>query len=320
MSNWTFSTTPPDDWEIRCNEHNSLFHTEAWQEVLHQGFKLETLYLWDKNGLSAFTITVFIIGPFRIAYLGFPVGRNIEGKLLKEDILIQIKKMNLPVHLLKIQTDTLMPQALGQLKYQVVLETCIHDLPNWQLKKSLRQNIRRFHKNNIAIKDIAFTNEKAKSLFSIYKETVIRNKGVVRYNAAYFKATLRLSIYKQNCRCLGVYMEEKLLGFIIIVLDKETGFYLHGASDRNFHKYGVSDILLSTAIHWAQEKNMKKFNLLASPSHQKNLIWYKEKFGGETQPKYIYELHFNIIYARLFKFLLWLKDKLQKLSNSFSTF
>ena len=74
MSRYVLSRNPPDGWDRICDSGDRLFPSTAWQQLLEDGFGCVTVYAWDASQHSGATFSLFRAGPFRVAYLGFPVG------------------------------------------------------------------------------------------------------------------------------------------------------------------------------------------------------------------------------------------------------
>lgn len=74
MSLFQFSPDPPAHWAQHCAEHRALFHTSAWQRVIEAAFGSVSIYGWHAAARIGLAISEFRAGPFRIGYLGFPVG------------------------------------------------------------------------------------------------------------------------------------------------------------------------------------------------------------------------------------------------------
>lgn len=122
-----------------------------------------------------------------------------------------------------------------------------------------------------------------------------------------------MSNKRSNLRCLLAFLNEKIIGFVVVGCHGETAYYLHGAMDPTFRKHCTSDRLLFEAIVWAKEKGMNCFNLMSSPSSQPTLIRYKEKWGGVTRGHKVYELPIKPLTVQAFKGSMWCYTHFNKL-------
>ena len=82
MSDYVFTLTPPQYWDSLCLESDDLFNRVEWHNVLSRGFGCETIYGWDRENRSGMSITIFKAGPFKVGYIGFPVGGMLGKELL----------------------------------------------------------------------------------------------------------------------------------------------------------------------------------------------------------------------------------------------
>lgn len=317
MKQWISSETIPEDWEQRCLKYNSLFHSPSWQHVLQLGFGNQTLYIWNETSNASLTATIFKTGPFRIAYVGFPVGGLVDGSAFQKAQIDDLKQACLQVHLLRFPTSSLTPAHLD-LSCQCAPETAISDLAGWRIEglSNIRRNVNKAQNSGLVIQDLSDAHDHT-ILYQLYKETVLSHGGSLRYTKAYFKALLYLSTNESRLRCIGAFKDGRIVGFLVSALHNTTGYYLHGASEPAFRCYRISDLLMYEAIRWAQNQNMACFNLMASPPGQPGLIRFKEKFGAETRIQSTYELVLNPLYANSFKMILNLQKKVK---NSFRKF
>lgn len=306
VSTLCYSATPPADWPERCAAGGSLFHSTDWQDVLQRGFRCQPLYLWDEGGGSAFALSVFRAGPFRLGYLGFPVGGTIAGPLTAA-VVSAVRDLRLPVDLLRIPVSGF-SEPVGELALPKVSspETVVSDLASWRAD-ALPKLTRDLKKARHTAYDIRSPDavSGAEQIYRLYHDTVRARGGDLRYTPAYFQALLELVGRDARLSCIAAYQQQAMAGFVVVALDAGTGYYLHGATAVFARTTGISDLLVHAALEWAQKQGMASFSLMASPSAQPGLIRYKEKFGGTTRLQHTYELPVNGISTRVFKAAVW---------------
>ena len=288
-------------WEACCAAQNSLFHSSAWLSVLQRGFKCHPLYVWEDHGDTAFSISVFKAGPFRVGYLGFPVGGPLIGQLTSEH-LEALCRLRLPLDLLRLPVSGFGTELETGLGFVTAPETQILNLQGWcsgQMAK-LRRDLNKARRAGFALADIVHLTD-ADEMYRQYCGVVESHSGIPRYPLDYFRNLVRAAQTGTVLRCIGAYDANTLAGFAVVAVDQRHGYYLHGAATVGAKRSGVSDLLVHASIEWAQQHGMEHFSLMSSPASQPGLIRYKEKFGATTRTHRTYELPINPFRTRLYK-------------------
>ena len=298
---------PNDSWDYLCRKNNNLFHSTGWQQSLNFAFPSETLYVLNDEEENSIAITIFKAGPFRIGYVGFPVGGAISGVHFSETEFRELLSLDFPTRLdfLRIPVSPFMTTMSLNLSYSKTYETAIIDLQEWdkaRLSKSVRSSIRRAEKSGIKVIDIG--DDDARILYKLYCDTVKRHHGALRYNEKYFHRLAQLSLKIENMRIMVAMYEGIIIGFIIVVLNNNTAYYLHGAIEQEYKRFCASDLLLYAAIQWAKSAKMDVFNLMTSPVDQPTLVRYKEKWKGITRIHKTYEMDIMPLNSKLFRIIM----------------
>jgi len=296
MSGFVFTLDPPDHWDELCSRHKALFHSAAWQSVLSQAFGSQTMYGWNANAQTGVAITIFKIGPFRVGYIGFPIGGAIGASPIEPSMVLGWKSAYFPakLHCLRFAVSAFdNPMALD-LPCKKTPETAILRLQQWKITNlpKLRRDVKKASSTGLQIVD-AQSPAQGNILYPLYHDTVRRHGGKLRYNAGYFSSLISLAQGHPGLRCLLAILGEEVVGFLIVVLHARTAYYLHGAANPSLKQLSPSDVLLHEAINWAQDKDMDCFNMMPSPSHQTSLVRYKEKWGGTTFDQCTYDIPFH---------------------------
>jgi hypothetical protein len=299
-------TEPPPEWTELCRARRSLFHTPAWQTLLARSFKTVPLYALGPDMVEPFALTVFSAGPFRIGYVGFPTGGLMGATPLTAAMVDKLATAlsTQKVDLLRLVASPFQEPLLLDYPYEETWETTVPDLSTWQesrLASGVRRDIRKARKTNMVIEE---ANPSAASFIAhLYRDTVLRHQGTLRYNLNYFRHLLEIAHDLSGLRCWLAVVESQPAAFLTAVREGETVFYLHGAMDREYRQYQPSDLLLFTAIHWAKEEGASQFNMMSSPLNQPSLVRYKEKWGGLTRKQRTYDLPLRPAAAHLFRWL-----------------
>jgi len=306
MTRLNVSTSQPQEWIELSRESDALFGTRPWQMLLERSFGCRTIYVYNKA--TGFAISVFRAGPFKIGYLGFPVGGGIGvSPSLSSfiDALCIARLRGMPV-CLRIPVSTFAQQADLDFPYQSNPETVIGNLQEWRpelISKKLRRDVRKSERSELIVSEAAEPRVGDK-LYEMYSRTVKRRGGAIRYNAAYFRELIKLAKVQPRLRVLIAEDGTEIAGFVVIARHGNTAYYLHGGANPMYQRFSPSDLLLNSAIHRAQQEGSQHFNLMASPSSQPSLVRYKEKWGGITRELKTYTLPLRPSY-RLFKTAEW---------------
>ncbi|MCA9972964.1 MAG: GNAT family N-acetyltransferase [Anaerolineales bacterium] len=291
---WQVFTEPPPSWEAMCQAERSLFHTPAWQSLLKRSLRASPLFVMQSDGAAAFAVTVFSAGPFRVGYVGFPVGGMLHGAPLTAAQLAELRPLLRRQGIDRLRL-VISPLAFGEaLPYPAVAlpETAVTNLPAWdlnQLSSSIRRNVNKARRSGVQLQDAGLPMH-GERLFTLYRQTIARHGGSVRYSAAYFRELASLAGQEARLRCLLAAVDDQIVSFVCVGLDGATAYYLHGATDMAYQHLRPADLLFAAAITWARDEGMAVYNMLASPADQPSLVRYKEKWGGETAPQQTYDL------------------------------
>ena len=117
----------------------------------------------------------------------------------------------------------------------------------------------------------------------MYRDTVNRNSGSLRYNEVYFSGLITLAKSHPGLRCMFAWHENVIAGSLIVGRHGRAAYYLHGGTNSDLKCHGPSDLLLHEAITWARQEGSECFNLMTSSGEQSSLIRYKEKWGAITR-------------------------------------
>ena len=317
MGEFVFSLAPPKWWQELCRQQSMLFSSLEWQMMLEKSFDCRTVYGWNAETETGIVITIFKAGPFRIGYVGFPKGGVLGKHGINEECILAVSKARFPfpLHLLRIPCSSFDKKNVFDLDAVTTPETAIVDLQRWKVSSvpKLSRYVKRANRSGLKVIDASPVLLQGQNCYRLYKETIRRNDGNLRYNKDYFNELIELSHIQSNVRCLLAFLQDELAGFIVIVMHKQTAYYLHGASKVSLRRYCASDRLLFKGIVWAKEMGMNCFNFMASPNDQPSLIRYKEKWGGITRNQYVYELPINPLYAKVFNGTTWCYNHLNKI-------
>ncbi len=171
-------------------------------------------------------------------------------------------------------------------------ETAISNLQNWDLSsvsKNLRRDVKKAKRSDLSITETTDASQ-GRTLFRIYRATVKKYSGAIRYNEDYFSALIKLANRQSGLRVLLARHRGEVAGFIVVATDGGTTYYLHGGTDISCRQHSPADFLINEVIHRAREDGSECFNFMSSPGDQPSLVRFKEKWGGETRQHKTYTL------------------------------
>jgi hypothetical protein len=294
MSGITITKIPPADWPTMCATDKLLFHSTDWLNLLESSFDVQTQYIWDVGAQCGGAVSSFSVGPFRMGYLGFPCGGVVGNTRITDEILRcwQDHRSDLLPMAIRVPISAFGESVDLNLAHESTPETAIVDLPSWTLDVTSgnhRRDVKKAIRSSLEVVDASGAADSCE-VFRIYSDTVKRHRGALRYNEAYFVNLIRLAQSSPHIRVLLARLENKIAGFTVVVRHGPVGFYLHGGTHLAYRQCQPSALLLYEAIQWSQRLGCICFNLMSSPANQQSLVWYKEKWGGETRQHKTYTL------------------------------
>ena len=114
----------------------------------------------------------------------------------------------------------------------------------------------------------------------LYRATIDRNRGTVRYDERYFTALCRLA---EQSRGIDIGIAEhdgRIAGFIATAREEDTTYYLHAGYEDALAALRPGYCLMAWAIARARDAGCDVFDMLASPPEQVSLRAFKEQFGA----------------------------------------
>lgn len=282
-----------------------FFHSQAWFDILEQGFSARTLKISLDIPLA---FTFFKGGPFRLAYANFPIGLITAEEtfaVTTTDIANFLRSQG--AQILHFVTPHLI-QDLNQSRDIYLPETVIDNLANWEesrLPADVRYEVRRSRREGLRVRKVNI--EDSKHLYALYKATVGRHGGQIRYTLEYFKALTALAQHDQRLDCrVGLPTDgDEPCAFIVTAHDGDIAYYLHGGYDASYARLRSGYGLINLAITHARDSSCKVFNLMASPMNQPDLVKFKEKWGGGTRQIVTHRQSLNLAGKLLIEALHW---------------
>ena len=294
MSHWMPEPQPPAGWSEACDHNDCLFHGDQWMAVLESGLSESTAYLLNDDLQRSAAIAIFRAGPFRIGYLGFPVGGLVGSTDLNAGLVDALRSQagSSELTAIRLPVSGFAGSSQLDLPYVATPESAIVELQSWNLdlvSKNRKRDVKRSQKSGLTLVDATDTRDAAR-IFSLYQSTLKRHDGSLRYTEAYFRSLIGLAGSHPRMRVLLARKDEVITAFLVVALHQSTGYYLHGAFDWAQRSLRPSALLMYEAIEWARACGCKSFNFLSSPKGQVSLVKYKEGWGATTKNHRTYTL------------------------------
>lgn len=211
---------------------------------------------------------MFRVGPVRVAYAGFPVG-------VGSDALDAVREMAMRqrASVLRVIRSADDPPLSDTFHRYIQPSVLIDDLAGWSPlaheKARRTRNRRRRSEVNVRVSDGA----DAGAIWALYRSTVERYGGAVRYSPDYFEFLASIGV-------LVAEVAGRVIGFVASGRVGQRAFYLHGAHDPQARALYPSDLLFLEMIEQAQAAGASSFDFLPSPRGQPQLHAYKLSWGG----------------------------------------
>ena len=291
----SLGSQPNNEISALVTESNSFFSKDEWQRHLQNCFNAQPLYFHDPDNDDGMVVQIFQRGPFRVGYLNFPIGgtiRHLEPNLDNVNLLTSyLRKCS--IHRLRIRKSAFRSESILPGNPITEPETAVIDVTQYdgQNIAKIRRDLSRAQRFGVTVTENA--NNSAQYLFNTYADTVNRYSGELRYTQQYFSSLVELNRTHRNLYILLARRSDQTVGFLVLVIEANTAYYLHGGVSAEAKKYGVSDALVDHAITVSRDRGISMFNLMTSPPNQPSLVKFKEKWGGETRQHETYDFPIN---------------------------
>lgn len=152
------------------------------------------------------------------------------------------------------------------------------------MRKTTRNLIRRAEKEGVVI-EMSDRPEDVERFYSVYQETVDRQH-FTPFSRSYLRTEFETFKERDGARWFFGVHEGKTIAAAMIVFDRQSGFYHHGASIQKFNKIPASYLLQWSAIREAKRRGCILYNFWGiSPEDRPNHPWaglslFKKGFGG----------------------------------------
>jgi len=128
----------------------------------------------------------------------------------------------------------------------------ISTFENWfekQVIKKVRKNVRRSQKYGVTVRRVEFNDDLVRGILEIYREVPMRSGRPFRhYNDDFETCKRKYATFLDRSVFLGAYHEERLIGFIKMVIAGKTGRTMQFISLDEYRDFSPANALLAEAV------------------------------------------------------------------------
>lgn len=296
---------PGREWDDFAERYSDIiFFRSIWGEVLKDGLGASLNYycLIDGGsivgGMPAVSLKYWNLNLF---YSLIPYGGYIGEKEYKELFYRElVKKLQSPDS--RVDVAYFLPSPFGseqpddeRMRKEKTPITYI-DLDSKTLtdvergfNRGVMQSVRKSGKNKLKFK-VCTDKQSMNIAFSLYRETMKRNRAIVKYREKWFEVVHKVLIEKGLASLCMVFYNNIPVASVIPVYSGRGMHLLNNGSATEYLHLRANDFMIYEIIKDGIERQKKYIDLMNSNLDDKKLIHWKEKFGSRTEHKYTYTL------------------------------
>jgi lipid II:glycine glycyltransferase (peptidoglycan interpeptide bridge formation enzyme) len=172
-----------------------------------------------------------------------------------------------------------------------------------EMHHKTRYNIKLAQSHGIDVRD----SDDAEAFWKLLRKTTQRDK-FQSHEKEYYKKLLDLKEPLKTDLVLAYYKDKPVAGAIVLI-NGDTGYYLHGASDNEFRQFMAPHLLHWSIIKYLKEHGIKNYDLWGVDSVRwPGVTRFKHGFGGRPVE---YPGSFDIPLRRFWYWLYSLRQKVK---------
>lgn len=315
--------------DFLTNNSHLIFHTIEWKEFIENSFNIELKYFAgeDKDTIE-FIFPVGIINSIlfgkRLISVPFLEYGGFAGKIKYLGNFVEYIRQNYPNYDY-LQVREGVPERfmegfekVEEAKRFILRLGNIDNIQN-NIHKMKRKAIKKATDMNVQIKDIP--ESEIPNIYNLYSKNM-KKFGSPPYDISYFNNFYKYMVKNNMGKCLGAYIDEKLVAILIGFCYLDKVHIVISASDDFYLNYRPNDLLHWEFIKWANKNKYRIFDFGIARENS-GPYEFKEKWSTEIKPlnNYYLSLKKNKITKldpdnKKFKILEWGWNKLPpSLSN-----
>ena len=271
----TWRTEPDEAYRAWIAHAGGLFADSAWAEPIARALGSRIVYGFDPRRDAGVAVHLFSRFGVTVAYAGLPISPAWLADATAREAAIpgaQLARFNFSALVANV--------AAARSEHAIEQpESVIPDVAAWpnrsarKLKKDRAFAVR----SGLRLGDLGA--EHAAAVETLYRATVTRHRGRLRYGEDYFRAVVAFAT-DSRVSARGAFDESgELAGFAMFGLDGGIAHYLHGGVAESGRSRGASDLLLGDAMDRMIARGARSVTLLPSPAQQGGLLAFKRKWA-----------------------------------------
>ncbi|HOV91314.1 MAG TPA: GNAT family N-acetyltransferase [Syntrophorhabdaceae bacterium] len=273
-----------------ADKNNIIFYHNIWLEILRKSLGYKQLsYIFEEGGKRLFISgSIINLGWFKIFYSNLPYGGFWGDYSFFEKALNYLEKelKSQGIDRIYITRNFLNPfPDLNGFKKEFAYQTVLFfdkegmDAYKKACKYKINTQVRRAKREGLEIKEVSGKQD-LDNYYNMYEQTIRRNQGKVYWNKKFFKLITEM-IPDRYSILYAMYDQEPTAG-IMLIKSKDIVHYFIGASDDRYLLKRPNDFILYHAIEKTISEGFSSFDFMLTDSSDKNLLWFKEKWGSKT--------------------------------------
>ena len=306
---------PGKEWDAFAARYTgNIFFRSVWGRVLEKGLGAKLHYCcFREGGKIVGGAPGIIFGYWNLKlyysslYYGGYIGEKRHAEVFYSELVKHLKARDLRVdiaYFIPALFDSVVPNQ-NDMRREVTAITFI-DIESKTLKevessfkRGVRQSVRKAEKIGLEFR-VCNDKENMNQAFSLYKESMKRNRAIVKYPLQWFEAMYHNLIEKGFADLCIVFDKGVALSSVIALYSKDGIHLLNNGSRTASLPLRASDFMQHEIIKMGIAKQKKYIDFMHSSPDDKNLIQWKEKFGSSTE----YRNNFTLVNSRL-KWMCW---------------
>jgi len=138
-------------------------------------------------------------------------------------------------------------------------------------------------------------------LYALYAETMKRHGAPTTWTRRFFRQLYERLAVSGPAEILLARRDGRVLAGLILIRWGDVVHYFMGASDPDILDVRPNDVLFYEAIRRSAAAGARTFDFMTSRPTDAGLIRFKEKWGGQPHPLWIYRAEFSRLHARLWR-------------------
>ncbi|MEA1896867.1 MAG: GNAT family N-acetyltransferase [Bacteroidota bacterium] len=318
-----------DDWNcfVDESEYGTIFHKTFWNKALFMldpAIKLSVIGCYKQDILVAgaifgwkkkFQSIRIVVPPYASCFYGIIIKERDSSYILKSEryrYTILNELLDFVEKEFQLISAALPPEfkdirIFNWRKYTTrILYTYQGNISNPEkiidnFQSDVRRQINKGKKYNYELKE-TLDDKHLGSIFSLLEKSYHKQKHKLQFNKKQFTNLLRNPDLTANVRAYSIWLDNKPVAALVIIVDGFTAYYWLAGSDQNYFNTGLNQLLLWLVINALSKEGITLFDFVGA--NTLTIANYKASFNFELIPYY----HISKVTTKKLKLLLSIKE------------